>query len=356
MECGSPRAGPSDEPPGAPRAPARSLRPAPAAGIGGAALSRTLHTMRALVALCATAALAGAGEPLPLKSVKLAGETYTLAVRQKLESGRRLTLGPGTRVVGQGKGGTIDLEGTIEVEGKPGAEVVFENVWIVLGWKFRGLEIARARFEGSGGVYVPHERETRGKLFLDHVKCTGDASVWVTFHEGDLELRHVTAQSTCQIAGTGSDRNVKLEITSCQFVSKGLATVIQGGLRLHNVKEAEVRDTGVDGMIASFVGGAKLTLEGCRFDARSFAVRQKTKGRIGKTKIVACDFGVKRLHFDGPEGGRERVVLHDCHFRGDAKSEPDAIERDRIEAKGVRVVVRSPRPEPNDRAAASKSK
>jgi hypothetical protein len=274
-----------------------------------------------------------------------------------LKKGVRLTLGKGVRVIGQGEGGVLNLDGgSLEVAAEPGAEVIFENVWVNLGWKFKRLKIVHARFQGSGGLSVPHEEQTRGKAFLEHVAFSGNASVWVTFHEGGLELRNVTAQSTCQVAATGSDRNVKLEVADCRFVTKDNPNVIQGGLRVHHVKEVRMIRTQVDGMTASFTGGVKLTIDGCRFDASGFYVRQEKKDRIGKTQIARCDFGSRVISFEGPSGGRERVILRECHFRGDATTEPGEIVRKRITAKGVRVVIKSPSSTPNDLAGPGKPK
>ncbi len=230
------------------------------------------------------------------------------------------------------------------------------TVWINLGWKFKRLKIVHAKFLGTGGVFVPHGGETRGKAVLEHVAMTGDASVWVTFHEGGLVLRNVTCRSTCQIAATGSDRNVKLEISGCRFLNTEEPGVMKGGLRLHHVKEARLTNTQIGGMTASFTGGVKLTLEGCRFDAPGFYVRQEQKGRIGKTKISRCDFASEKLVFEGPRGGREKVTLKECHFRGDATAKPDEILRYRIKAQGVQIVVKSPSPTPHDLAGPGKPK
>jgi len=301
--------------------------------------------------------VARAQEPLPVKSAKLAGKTYAVSGRRALKKGVRLTLGPGVKIVGLGENGTLGVDGgSLEVAGEREAPVVFENVWVSLGWNFQRLRIAHARFEGTGGVVVPHEEETRGKAFLENVAFSGDASVWVTFHEGGIELRNVTAQSACQIAATAPDRNVSLDITGCRFLMKGDPGVIQGGLTVFRVREARVVNTQVDGISASFTGVAKLAIEGCRFDAQGFHVRQDKKDRIGKTQIARCDFASKVIQFEGPSGDRGRVTLKECHFRGDATTEPEEIVRKRITAKDVQVVVKSPKPTPNDLAGPDDSK
>ncbi len=312
--------------------------------------------MRCLGSLLLIAFAAQAQEPLPIRSAKLEGKTYTLTGRHTLDKSVRLVLGKGVRVIGQGKGAVLDLEdGSLEIAGEPGEEVVLENVWINLGWKFKRLKIVHAKFLKTGGVFVPHGGETRGKAVLENVAMTGDASVWVTFHEGGLVLRNVTCRSTCQIASTGSDRNVKLEISGCRFLNTEEPGVIKGGLRLHHVKEARVTNTQIGGISASFTGGVKLTLEGCRFDG-GFYLRQEQKGRIGKTKISRCDFTSDKIVFEGPRGGREKVTLKECHFKGDFTATPDEIVRYRIKAEGVKVVVKSPRPAPLEPADPAKSK
>lgn len=305
--------------------------------------------MRVLLAGLLLTVAALAEEPLPLnRSAKLQGKTFTLTGRHALGKGVRITLGPGTRVVGRGKNAVIDLEGSIQVAGEPGAEVVFENVWINLTWKFAGLRIKHAKFLKSGGVSVPHERETRGKAYLEHVTMTKEASVWVTFHEGSIELRHVTSESTCQIAATASDRNVKLDMFACRFTSSSDPKVIKGGLRTHHVKEVRIENTHFGGLSSSFTGGVKLALEGCRFAGRGVSFRQPTKGRIGKIKIAKCDFGKDTgVTFEGPRGGKERVTLKECYFGGIA--DPKTI-LGRIVAKDCRVAVKAPRPKPNDLA------
>lgn len=311
--------------------------------------------MRCLGVLLVAALAARAQEPLPIKSAKLTGKTYTLTGWHKLEKGVHLTLGKGVKVVGQGKGGVLNLEGGgLEIAGAPGEEVVLENVWVNLGWKFNRLKIAHAKISGKGGVSVPHEAQTRGKARLENVAFSGDASIWVTFHEGGMELFNVTAQSTCQIASTGADRNVKLAITGCRFVSKGDPKVIQGGLTLDTVKEAKLVNTQVGGMGAMFKGVSKLTLEGCRFDGRGFLVKQDLKGRMSKTKVSRCDFAMPDIRFQGPARGRERVTLTDCHFLGDAATAAEDIVTKRIKAQGVKVTVKSPREKPNDLAGPTK--
>jgi hypothetical protein len=147
---------------------------------------------------------------------------------------------------------------------------------------------------------------------------------------------------------------VKLDIAGCRFLTSDKPGVISGGLRVSRVKAVSMVNTRVGGLDASFKECTKFVMEGCRFDTPAVRIQDDRKGHIGNTRIVRCDFASEMIEIDGPVGGGERVTLQECHFVGDATTDPESIVRKRIKAKSVQVIVKAPKPEPNDLAGPEK--
>ena len=307
--------------------------------------------MRSSLVLVLVVSLAHADELLDVtRSAKLAAGTYTLSGRQTLPKGVRLTLQKGVKIVGEDEGAAIDVVGTLECLGAPGEEVVFQNIWLSLDRPFKSIRLSHTKMLGKGGVFTTHERQTIGKLFLEDVAFRDKASLWVIFQEGTLTATRVSSESSCQIAGTHTNRNFKLDVSDC-FAAKGVSG-FQGGFRLHNVKDVRLRRIEVGGIISSFRGCTKLLMEECTLGARSFTMRQDKKGRYAKTKILRCNFVTPLLKFHAPAGSRDKVTLTECHFKGDGATPPAEIATKRTKSENVRVTVKAPSPEPHALASA----
>ena len=312
--------------------------------------------MRAALSLFLVAAMAHGQEPLPVsRSATLSAGTYVLNGSKHLPKGVKLVCKPGVRIVGEGNGGLLVIEGTFETQGTKDAKVAFENVWLQPYHNFQRIRIGYARFGGKGGLYTSQEREARGKLELDHVEFKDKACIWVELYFGHVSIKRVSSEDSCRITATRALNNLSVEISDC-FADKGTSG-FAGGLSIYNVKDVKVLRTrfGGRGATTRFENCTKILLEGCRFDGRALLVKHRKKGGFKKTKVRKCDFHSKYLIFEAPERSKDRVTLDGCYFADAAGMAPNDLARKLTEgSRRVSIAVKAPSETPNSLAGKDK--
>lgn len=277
----------------------------------------------------ARAQQAGADDqvPFPTKTCILreGGVVYFVDGRQRIPKGARISCQKNVKVVGQGAGAVIEVEGDLKVHGVSAREVIFENVWIEPQARFGAIQLDMTVFRG-GGIRVPKEHPADGKLVIENSTFGGGAALDVTMAGGELGIRASSFQSLVAIKAVKEEgqrrASLKVDVIGNYGINGGLA----GGLMMEGCHKPTVRNTRIAGAKCAFLDCTGLTFDGNKVNSDLLLLQATVSGCFRGTKVQKCDIYSARVSFRAPPDAKETVILDKCWFKGLTKK-ADILEQ-----------------------------
>lgn len=300
------------------------------------------------------AAVAHAGDeiPFPVRKSTTAsrdGATYFVEGHQRIGKGVTINCKQGIRIVGRGKDPTLEIEGSLIIEGQPRQEVLIENLRLAPAERFFEIRIEWTRMQ-SGSI-ATLEGGADGKLSLE---CTTVAApVDLAFRDGRIRILTSEFRAPVTLKGVPpegkSGSHVKIDVNHCCGKDREQGVELRAGfhrgLKVEAVPDVLVRGSWLANAKYEFEDCARLTFDGNTLVGSHAAFRQTSAGGFRRTKITKCDFHDGRITFHAPPGPRQdKVILDKCWFAG--KTDPDDILGSMVQdgtgdpACGVKVVLR----------------
>jgi hypothetical protein len=307
----------------------------------------------AVVVLLASPALADDEIPFPvLKSTTASkdGATYVVEGRMRLGAGVAVTCKQNIRIVGRGDDPTLEVAGSLVIEGQPQQEVVIENLRIEPATQFQEIRIEWARMSGTIGT--AEGTTVSGPLSIDCTTVAGE--VKLAFGHGEIRLMQSEFQGPVTLVGTPrkgeAESNVKIRILNCTRGTDRkeiqLNAGFYGGLQVSRAPDVLVRANWLTGGAYEFEDCAELMFDGNTVvSADHVGFRQTKPGGFKRTQVMKSDFHGVEVRLEAPKAETpDKVVIDKCWFGGleDEKRILEEFVRDgsRDEASGARALFR----------------
>jgi hypothetical protein len=299
------------------------------------------------------AAVAHAGDeiPFPVRKSTTAsrdGATYVVEGHQRIDKGVTINCKQNIRIVGRGENPTLEIAGSLIIEGQPHQEVEIENLRIAPSDQFFEIRIEWTNI--AGGSIATMTDGADGKFSLDCAKV--QAPVDITFRDGRIRILTSEFRGPVLIKGAPDGKSgskVKIDINHCcgKDTDKqlDLKAGFFAGLRIERAPSVLLRGSWLTGGSYEFEDCEKLTFDGNTVVMAQTAFRQTSAGKFRRTKVTKCDFHDGKVTFHAPAGSRaDKVIVEKCWFAG--MTDDDDIRAKMVqdgtgnEECGVKVVLR----------------
>jgi len=285
-----------------------------------------MEQLRLGLALLLLAGVASAGDeiPFPVRKSTTAshdGATYYVEGHQRIGKGVTINCKQGIRIVGRGEDPTLEIEGSLIIEGQPRQEVLIENLRIAPVEQFFEVRIEWTRMQ-SGSI-ATLEGGAGGKLSIDSTTVVGPVDL--TFRDGRIRILTSEFRGPVTLRGVPpagkSGSRVKIDINHCCSKDRqsgvDLRAGFHSGLNIERVPQVLVRGCWLANGKYEFEDCGKLTFDGNTLAASQTEFRQTSAGRFRRTKITKCDFHDGKVKFIAPAGPKaDKVILEKCWFAG----------------------------------------
>ncbi|HEX5135442.1 MAG TPA: hypothetical protein VFY93_00590 [Planctomycetota bacterium] len=313
------------------------------------------NSLRCLaVVLLASPAFADEEIPFPvLKSTTASKDraTYVVEGRMRLPVGVAVTCKQGIRILGRGDDPTLEVAGTLVIEGQPRQEVVIENLRIEPAPQFQEIRIEWARMSGS--IATPEGGAAAGPLAIDCTTVSGPVSL--AFGQGEIRLMHSELQGQVTLAGVPREgaaaAPLKIRILNCcrgtdRAEEIQLNAGFWSGLAVSRASDVLVRANWLTGGAYDFEDCGELVFDGnTAVSADRVAFRQTKPGGFKRTRVMKSDFYGVEVRLESPKAETaDKVVIDKCWFGGteDPQKVLEAAVRDgsRDATSGARAQFR----------------
>lgn len=281
---------------------------------------------RLLIVLSLPAAALAQELPLPTdRTVILSreGATYYVEGRQTIGWGTTVTVQKGTKVVGR-QDSVLVVEGTFQIRGVAGSEVILEDLRIELGEKFDEVRLDTALF--LGGHLKSGERPVTGKIVVENTDLGAGVPFDVTMTGGVIDCFNSTFLEPVRIKGVppeGKRCTLKLNLNGCFYRDRHndsqrcAQSGFEKGLFLTAVPDVLVRNCRVAGDRTEFIDCEKLTFDGNKVNSAELIFKQTQPGCFKDTKVQKSDMYTGKIVFEAPSGKqRDQVPVDKCWFHG----------------------------------------
>jgi hypothetical protein len=281
------------------------------------------------------------------------GATYFVEGRQTIGWGTTVTVQRGQKIVGRPES-VLVVEGTLQIRGVAGLEVILEDLRIEPGEKFDEIRLDTALF--LGGHLKTGEKPVEGKIIVENTDVGKGVPFEVSMTGGAVDFLNSTFMEPVRIRGVppeGKRCTLKLNLNGCFYnwsarrreSQRNSHSGFEKGLFLTGVPDALVRNCRVAGDRTEFVDCEKLTFDGNRVNSATILFKQTQPGCFRDTKLQKSDIYASKVVFEAPAGKeRDQVPVDKCWFQGLTKKEEIAerviTDADDDPACGVVVVYR----------------
>jgi hypothetical protein len=278
------------------------------------------------------------------------GATYFVEGRQTIGWGTTITVQRGQKVVGRPDSALV-VEGTLQIRGVAGSEVLLEDLRIEPGERFEEIRIDTALF--LGGHLRTGERPVAGRIIVENTDLGTGVPFEVSMTGGAIDFLNSTFMEPVRIRGVppeGKRCTLKLNLNGCFYNAsarrkesqRNAHSGFEKGLFLTGVPDALVRNCRMAGDRTEFVDCEKLTFDGNRVNAGEILFKQTRPGCFKDTKLQKSDIYTTKVVFEAPAGkGRDQVPVDKCWFGGLLKKEEisEKVIRDGDDDPACGVVV-----------------
>lgn len=281
------------------------------------------------------------------------GATYFVEGRQTIGWGTTVTVQRGQKVVGR-PDSVLVVEGTFQIRGVAGSEVILEDLRIELAPRFEEVRLDTALF--LGGHLKTGETPCAGRIVVENTDLGTGVPFEIAMTGGAIDFLNSTFMEPVRIRGAapeGKRCTLKLNLNGCFYDSgrrrnesqRNAYSGFEKGLFLEAVPDVLVRNCRVAGDRTEFVDCEKLTFDGNKVNSAEIVFKQTRPGCFKDTKIQKSDVYTSKVVFEAPAGkGRDQVPIDKCWFQGMTKKDEIAEkvikDGDDDPACGVVVVFR----------------
>lgn len=266
--------------------------------------------------------------PLPVdKTTILAreGVTYVVEGRQSIGWGTTVTVQRGVKIVGRPES-VLVVEGTFQVRGIAGSEVILEDVRIEPAERFEEVRLDTVLF--LGGHVKAAEKPVAGRIIVENTDFGTGVPFDVAMTGGAIDFLNSTFMEPVRIRGVppeGKRCTLKLNLNGCFYnfaarrkeSQRNAHSGFEKGLFLTGVPDALVRNCRMAGDRTEFVDCEKLTFDGNRVNSVEIVFKQTQPGRFKDTKLQKSDIYTTKVVFEAPVGKqRDQVPVDKCWFGG----------------------------------------
>lgn len=306
-----------------------------------------------LVPLLAAAASA---EELPLptdKTIILSreGTTYFVEGRRTIGWGTEISIQKQTKIVGR-QDSVLVVEGSLQIHGIAGGEVILEDLRIEPGAKFEEIRLDTVLFLGGG---VKAEKPVNGTIVVENTDFNTGVGLDVSMTGGAVNFLNSTFMEPVHIRGAPPEGEkgrctLKVSLNGCFYnwaarrkeSQRNAYSGFEKGLFLERVPDALVRNCHLAGDRSEFVDCEQLTFDGNKVNVGELLFKQTQPGGFKETKLQKSDIFTKKVVFEAPVGKeRDQVPIDKCFFVGLTKKEEigERVIRDGNDDPACGVVV-----------------
>jgi hypothetical protein len=271
--------------------------------------------------------------PLPTgKSIILSkqGTTYFVEGRQTIGWGTEISIQKEVRIVGR-PDAVLVVEGSLQIHGIAGGEVILDNLCIEPGEKFDEIRLDTVLF--VGGRVKSGEKPVTGLIVVENSDLGKGVPFEVAMTGGAVNFLDSTFLEPVRITGVapeGKRCTLKLSLNGCFHNTyarrpesqRNAQSGFEKGLFLTGVPDVLVRNCRLAGDRSEFVDCGSLTFDGNRVNAGAILFKQTQPGGFKDTKIQKTDVYTGKLIFEAPPGKqRDQIPVDKCWFQGVTKKE-----------------------------------
>jgi hypothetical protein len=278
------------------------------------------------------------------------GATYFVEGRQTIGWGTTVTVQRGQKIVGR-PDSVLVVEGTLQIRGVAGSEVILEDLRIEPAEKFDEIRLDTALF--LGGHLKTGEKPVAGKIIVENTDLGTGVPFEVSMTGGAIDCFNSTFMDPVRIRGVppeGKRCTLKLNLNGCFYnwaarrkeSQRNAHSGFEKGLFLTGVPDALVRNCRMAGDRTEFVDCEKLTFDGNRVNSAEILFKQTQPGCFKDTKLQKSDIYTGKVVFEAPAGKeRDQIPVDKCWFQGLTKKEEIAerVIRDGDDDPACGVVV-----------------